>query len=93
MSMAEEQSYEEMIQILNNFVKNTQENCNVMIQAAQDCVDNTEEDDSVVALNLTMKAKVNIIENNFETINEIIAALEQEIEKIRKANQEAKMDD
>lgn len=83
MGVADEQGYEEMINALQNFLTKAEENCNVMRQAAQDCVDNTEDDDNAKSLEEMMNTAVGKIEENFDSIDSIISALEEELERLQ----------
>ena len=85
MAYADEQSYEEMISALQTFISEADEQCGVMESAGQDCIDNTDGDPAAVAANSKLQKCVGDIRKNFETIQSIISALQQELEDIRAA--------
>ncbi|MBQ3497960.1 MAG: hypothetical protein IJA87_02400 [Clostridia bacterium] len=85
MAFADEQSYEEMINALQNFKSRTEEQCNVMESAAKDCVDNTDNDPAAQKSSSKLSSCVSNIRATFETIDNIIAALQDELEDIRAA--------
>lgn len=85
MGYADEQSYEEMITALNNFMSQTEEQCAVMEQAAIDCVDNTDNDPAAMKSQERLSKCVGNIRGTFGTIQSIIRALQEELEAIREA--------
>ena len=89
MAYADEQSYEEMINALQNFMSQTQEQCEVMTRAGADCVDNTDHDPAAVKGNERLGECVQSITATFEIIQNVIAALQDELERIREAAQKA----
>lgn len=93
MAYADEQSYEEMIQALQKFNRDTGEQCSVMESAGQDCVDNTDGDPAAEKSNGKLKKCVGNIRGALEDIQGIAAALQQELEDIREAAARAAADD
>ena len=94
MAFADEQSYEEMVAALQNFINELEEQCTVMETAGRDCVDNTDGDPAASKSNEKISNIANKIRGTFETVEGIIAALNEEIERIRIAAQKAdKIDD
>lgn len=91
MAYADEQSYEEMISVLQNYVSQVEEECGVMESAGTDCVDNTDNDPAAVTSNSKLQQCIGKIRGAAKSIQQIIAALQQELEDIRetaaKANQ------
>lgn len=85
MAFADEQAYEEMINALQTFVSQADEQCGVMESAGNDCVDNTENDPAAEASNSKLQKCVGDIRSTFETIQGIISALQEELEDIRAA--------
>lgn len=85
MAFADEQAYEEMINALQTFVSQADEQCGVMESAGNDCVDNTENDPAAEASNSKLQKCVGDIRSTFETIQGIITALQEELEDIRAA--------
>lgn len=85
MAFADEQSYEEMINALQTFLSQAEEQCGVMESAGQDCVDNTDGDPAAEASNSKLQKCVGDIRATFETIQGIITALQEELEDIRAA--------
>lgn len=93
MAYADEQSYEEMIQALQKFNRDTAEQCSVMESAGQDCVDNTDGDPAAEKSNGKLQKCVGNIRSALEDIQGIAAALQQELEDIRAAAARAAADD
>ena len=85
MAFADEQAYEEMISTLQTFISQVDEQCGVMESAGQDCVDNTDNDPAAEASNSKLQGCVGNIRATFDTIQEIITALQEELEDIRAA--------
>ncbi len=85
MAYADEQSYEEMIQALQKFSADAEEQCSVMESAGQDCVDNTDGDPAAERSNGKLQKCVGDIRSALEDIQGIAAALQQELEDIRAA--------
>lgn len=83
MAMADEASYEEMIQALQNYLKELNEHCETLSAAAQDCVDNMEEDVNSEKAAGRVQTCVGKISENFETIQGIIDGLQSELEDLR----------
>ena len=93
MAYADEQSYEEMISALQTFVSEAEEQCGVMESAGNDCVDNTDGDTAAEKANARLQKCIGDSRSTFETIQGIIAALQQELEDIREAAAKANFDD
>lgn len=83
MSYMDEQSYQEMINALQNFKKQVETHCGIMEKAGQDCMDNMEADEYATAANTQLSDCVSKIRENYETIDKIIRALEEQLEKVR----------
>lgn len=92
MAYAEEHSYEEMISALQKFLSGLEEQCAVMTTAGEDCVDNTEEDQAAVKADAKLKTCVAGIRANFETIQQVIAKLQEELEELRRTKEKANFD-
>lgn len=93
MAYADEQSYEEMIQALQKFNADAQEQCSVMESAGSDCVDNTDGDPAAEKSNAKLQKCVKDIRGALEAVQGIAAALQQELEDIRAAAAKAAYDD
>lgn len=93
MAYADEQSYEEMINALQTFLSETEEQCSVMENAGTDCIDNTDGDPSAEKAAAKVQKCVSDIRSTFETIQSIISALQQELEDIREAAAKANFED
>ena len=89
MAFADEQSYEEMIQALQNFKQQTQEQCQIMTNAGRDCVENTDNDPAAEKSSAKLATCVSKIEEALETVDSVIAALQEELEAIREAARKA----
>lgn len=85
MAYASEEAYEEMIQALGKYPSDLGEQCETMSAAAQDCVDNTDGDPAAAASASNLQSCVAKIQANFETIQGIMTALQEELEEIREA--------
>ncbi len=85
MDMADEQSYEEMINALQTYMKNAQEECTAMQCAAQDCVDNTQNDPAAAKSSERLSKCLTDIGSALEDIQQVIAAMQEELEDIRNA--------
>lgn len=93
MAYADEQSYEEMIQSLQKFNADAQEQCSAMESAGNDCVDNTDGDPAAEKSNAKLQKCVKDIRSALEAVQGIAAALQQELEDIREAAAKAAADD
>ena len=89
MAWAEEQSYEEMIRALQNFTAQVEEQCTVMENAGKDCVDNMEGDPAAEKSNEKLNGCIQNIRGTFDTVQNIAAALQEELERIREAARKA----
>lgn len=85
MVVADEQSYEEVISKLRAYTSKVFESCNDMYCAGRDCVDNTEGDPAAVRSNDNLGQALNQINEAVQTIDTIIAALQEELDRIREA--------
>lgn len=92
MAYASDESYEEMINALGAYVGKIGEQCGVMSSAAQDCVDNTDEDPAAAKSAAKMGACVTKIGEAAETIQQIANALAQELEDIHTQARKAMAD-
>lgn len=85
MQVADEESYEEMIRTLQNFLSQVSTQCQVMSDAGTDCVDNTEGDPAAAKAAAKLQSCIGKIRGTFEEIQSVITALQQELEQIREA--------
>lgn len=86
MAYADTSSYEQMIAYLQNYIKAVKEQCAVMLQAATDCMDNTEGDESAIKGAKKLSGNVSQINEATKDISGIISALERQLEQLREAN-------
>ena len=93
MAYADEQSYEEMISALQNFISQAEEQCTVMETAGKDCVDNTDGDPAAEKANAKLQKCVGEIQATFGSIQGIISALQEELEAIREAAAKANFEE
>lgn len=93
MAYADEQSYEEMIEALQRFSSEAEEQCTVMESAGADCVDNTGGDPAAERSNAKLQKCVGNIRSALEAIQGIASALQEELEEIREAAAKAASDD
>lgn len=85
MAYADEQSYEEMISELQNFISEGDEECTILDNAGRDCIDNTDGDPAAEKCSFKLQECTGNIRNAFQSIQGIIQALQQELEHIREA--------
>jgi len=93
MAYADEQSYEEMISLIQTFLVNAEDECAVMESAGEDCVDNTEDDEVAKKANTKLVSCIADIRASFEQIRDIAVALQEELEDIRERAAKANFDD
>lgn len=89
MPYADEQSYEEMISALQTFLGGLEEQCNIMEAAGTDCVDNTEGDNAAKKANAKLQKCISGIRSNFESIQQVIQNLQQELDDIIGTNKKS----
>lgn len=87
-AVANEQAYQDMINMLNNFMKQVSEQCSVMEKAAADCVDNFE-DPAATAAQGKIAASISNIKAQYEEMQNAIKYMQEEIERIREKNKKA----
>ena len=87
-AVANEQAYQDMINMLNNFMKQVSEQCSVMEKAAADCVDNFE-DHAATAAQRKIAASISNIKAQYEEMQNAIQYMQEEIERIREKNKKA----
>jgi len=92
MAYASDESYEEMISALNTYLGTIGEQCNVMSAAAQDCVDNTDEDPAAAKSASRLNQNVARINEAAQSIQKIAQALAQELEDIHEQARKAMQD-
>jgi len=81
MAHIDPESYEAMISVLQNFVSQVSEQCEVMQTAGSTCVDNTEGDSAAEKSNAKLQECVSNIKEATESVQGIIAALQEELEE------------
>lgn len=89
MDFASDESYEEMINTLQKFLREAEEECSTMQSAGQDCVDNTENDPAATKANDSLQGCVEGIRTACETIQGIVSALQDELDRIHEATAKA----
>lgn len=89
MNLADDQSYEEVISLLQSFISDLGESVSKMQSAGQDCVDNTENDPAAESCNAKIQECCSKVQNAAESIQGVIAALQQELAKIQEAASKA----
>lgn len=92
MANAQDESYAAMISALQTFVSEAEEECSVMDQAGQDCVDNTDNDAAALKSSASLSKCVSNIRSAVAEINNIAAALQQELDDIHEAAARANFD-
>lgn len=85
MAYASVESYEEMISALTNFQAQVDGKCSEMEMCANDCVTNTRNDPAAIKACDELKGNIAKIRGTFDTIQNIIKALKEELEEIQKA--------
>lgn len=89
MQVADEESYEEMIRALQNFLSQVSTQCQVMSDAGTDCVDNTENDPAATKAAAKLQSCIGKIRGTFGDIQGIVAGLQKQLNDIREAAQAA----
>lgn len=89
---ADPRAYEEMINALQTFLSDAEEECTALESAAEDCVDNMEEDPVAEKACEKVNKCVSEIRGSFETIQGIIRALQEELDEIRRIADRANFD-
>lgn len=89
MQIADPESYQAMINALNNYKRQVQQSCRVMKQAGDDCVANTDGDVAAQKSNDKLGQCVTKIDASLETVDKLISAMQQELEKIFEAARRA----
>ena len=88
MTWIDEEAYENMINALNNFMKQVTTQCDVIEKAAQDCLDNTD-DENVKPGAEALGTHIKNIKAQYPTIEDVIKALQEQLEKAREARRKA----
>lgn len=89
MGYADEQSYEEAINQLNRLIKDVNDVCDDMTRAGSDCVDNMDDDPAALASCRRLAECIKSIEMNLELIEQVRAAMQEQIERIRESARKA----
>lgn len=79
MAYSDEQSYEEMIRLLQTFISNLYELCDVMGKAGSDCIDNTDGDPAAIRANAEMQQCIGEILVYIVEIDRTISALQGDL--------------
>ncbi len=82
---ADTKKYQEAISKINSYVKKVKEDCGNLKAAAQDCVDNTQNDEHAKKCSASMNSAVSKIQEQLTQLQKIAKNLQQEIERIQKA--------
>ena len=85
MAVVNTKSYEEMIEILQNYRVGINEQCAVMLHAAQDCIENTQGDDSALKCAKRLRNNVAIIDDEAKSIEVIISAMQDELDALMRS--------
>ncbi len=85
MQVADEQSYQEVINALRSYTNSVSEASGKMYRAGSDCVDNTQNDPAAVTSNERLQGALSKINGAVQDIGGIIADLQEELEEIREA--------
>lgn len=93
MNYADESSYEAVINELQRFVTDAGEQCEVLTAAGDDCVDNTDGDPAASKASAAVHKCASDIGKSLEEINDVIKALQEELEAIREAAASANFDE
>lgn len=85
MTHVDEQSYEEVISALQSFINNVSDACDTMEAAGNDCVDNTDGDPAAEKSNAKLQECVSRFRGTLGTDQNVISAMQQELEAVRTA--------
>ena len=92
MAYASDESYEAMISALGTYLTTVGEQCGIMSAAAQDCVDNTDEDPAAAKSAAKLNQNIVKINESAELIQKIAKALADELEEIHAKARQAMAD-
>lgn len=86
MANANTESYQEVISLLQNYLTEAEGYCTTMENAADTCIDNMDEDPNAQKASAKVQECTNTIRQNFEKINEVIQALQEELSDVDEAS-------
>ena len=89
MSVADEQSYEEVISRLNQFIKDVGAVCDDMTRAGSDCYDNKDQDPAAYASCVRLADCIKSINMNVELVEQVCDAMRAQIDRIREKARKA----
>lgn len=87
-AVASEQAYQDLINALDNFMREVSAQCDLMEKAATDCVDNYNDPASAKA-QTKLNEHIKNIKDEFETVEEIKKFLNEQMERIKEKNKGA----
>lgn len=88
MQIADEQSYEDVINSLRDYIGKVEESVSDMQSAGQDCVDNTQGDKAAAKSNGDLGEALKKISKAVEDIQGIIQDMQEELDEMREAAEE-----
>lgn len=82
MQKADPESYQAMISALQSYKTQVESSCSVMKRAGDDCVANTDGDVAAKRNNEKLGACINKIGQSLETVDALISAMQDELDRI-----------
>lgn len=79
---ADTDAYQQMIQTLQSYLSDLQEQCQTMQSAGEDCLDNTDNDDNVKPLVGELEECIGKIQSTFSEIEAAIQHLQRQLQKL-----------
>ena len=79
---ASPEAYEAVIAAVSKCISDIGQACQDMGQAATDCVDNCEGDPLAAKAQSKLSEKLQVVQQNLETMGEVVAALQAELERM-----------
>lgn len=86
---ASEESYREVISEISSFIGKLDQSIGTLSSAADECVENTDEDPAAVSSNERLKKAIGKIEDQKPILQQVIQAMNEQIERIREAARRA----
>lgn len=86
---ASEESYMEVISEISTYIGKLEESIEALRSAANECVENTDEDPAAVASNERLNQAIGKIEDQKPVLQQVIQAMNEELERIREAARRA----
>lgn len=83
MAYINETEYANAIESLKQFITDAKEKCKDITAAAEDCVDNTDNDPKAVAVKKKLDDSVKSIETEIESIEKVCTKMQEQLDNVR----------